>query len=189
MKLTLRQTTVMFVALFTLSTSALANESNKTPTTAQGSGIPLILDTKKVDREPAVIDTSVITLADKILAEQAHAEARMINDSFPGTSPSRQNHSAKDDADALVSEWLEEHAGHAHAAAEASARITAPSRDHEQEMGMEMGGGWCDICGCWMRHGDDPNGTPEEEIGHPHICSGAGSQSCWTHSARNCFSS
>lgn len=188
MKLTLRQATLMVVALLTLSMTALAHESANTPTTTEGSGIPFTLETRKPGPE-IVVDPNLITLADKILAEQAEAEARLIKDSFHRTSHSPEKNLAKSDADSLVSEWLEEHAGHAHAAAEASARTKAPSHNHEQEMGTELGGGWCDYCGCWMHHGNDPNGTPEEEIAHPYICTGASSQSCWTHYMRNCFSS
>lgn len=188
MKLTLRQATLMVVALFTLSMTALAHERAKTPTTTEDSGIPFTLETKKPGPE-IVVDPKLIAMADKLLAEQAEAEARLIKDRFRSTSHSDQKYLAKPDADSLVSEWLEEHAGHAHAAAEASARTKALSHDPEQEMGTDLGGGWCDYCGCWMRHGDDPNGTPEEEIAHPYICTGASSQSCWTHYMRNCFSS
>ena len=48
----------------------------------------------------------------------------------------------------------------------------------------EEGGGWCDWCGCWMRHGCDPNGNCN--IGHAQVC---GPDSCVLHPQGPCYSS
>lgn len=50
---------------------------------------------------------------------------------------------------------------------------------------FEFGGGWCNNCGCWLRHGCDPNGNCSN--GHWSVCSANG-PSCTYHSG-DCFSS
>jgi hypothetical protein len=53
----------------------------------------------------------------------------------------------------------------------------------------DTGSGWCNYCGCWLRHGKDPNGTPQEQIGHPYVCiGGIDSQTCWSHYYTYCIS-
>jgi hypothetical protein len=193
MKLTLTQTTLILVALFTLSFTALGSESNKTPTTVPGSESSQILNNKKVDAEPTSVDTNVIPMADKILAEQAEIDARIINDSLRGASNSLDKLRSAANAESDVSQWLEDHATHAHSAAEAkTSKHSHGEHSHVdyEEIELDMGGGWCDLCGCWMRHGSDPNGTPQEQIGHSFVCTGGFStQSCSSHYYRNCFSS
>ena len=83
-----------------------------------------------------------------------------------------------------VSNWLEKrvneenvsklHSNHSHQESE-----------FLQDEGMEVvGGGWCNNCGCWMRHGCDPNGNCN--ISHASVC---GSGNCSLHPLSSCFNS
>lgn len=78
-----------------------------------------------------------------------------------------------------VSKWLEaratEDAGNGESLDE-----EAPIQDPEIE-----GAGWCDLCGCWVRHGCDPNGNCN--IMHISVCGGMGS-GCYLHGG-GCYSS
>ena len=93
---------------------------------------------------------------------------------------------------AIVSKWLEDRAVHAGRTAEQKSRtnlVAKHSHVHE-DIEMDMGGGWCDMCGCWLHHGRDPNGTPQAEIGHPYVCQGdASTQNCWSHYYKYCLTS
>jgi hypothetical protein len=42
---------------------------------------------------------------------------------------------------------------------------------------VEEGCGWCDACGCWFKHGCDPNGNCQN--GHGQVCSGPGAYCDW----------
>ncbi|MFZ0747873.1 MAG: hypothetical protein WAM70_00840, partial [Pyrinomonadaceae bacterium] len=53
----------------------------------------------------------------------------------------------------------------------------------DDELGM--GGGWCNHCGCWMRHGCDPNGNCS--LGHHLVCYGTG-MACDLHAGTGCIS-
>lgn len=175
MKLKLWQTTIMLVALFTLSLSARGHES------------------KKPDTEPPPVNTNIIPLANKILAEEAEASARIINDSLRSTSNSVDTLRSTATAGSLVSRWLEKHAEDAHvdAASKTRSNLAAEHPDaHYEDIEMELGGGWCDLCGCWLHHGRDPNGTPQSEIGHPYVCQGGASNlNCWQHYYKYCLTS
>lgn len=83
--------------------------------------------------------------------------------------------------ESLVSSWLE-----ARATEEAEATEIGP----QEEWFDYVGSGWCNVCGCWMRHGMDPNGTPQSENGHPNVCvGGENGIACWTHYYNSCMSS
>ena len=129
-----------------------------------------------------------------LLAEQAEENMKIVNSSFqktpdiptgelPATTPPT--------AGTLVDRWLQQHAVDINDRAQIQKRGSFANRSLHVHQDMEMeGGGWCDICGCWMKHGLDPNGTPQSEIGHPYVCTGgADSQNCWSHYYRYCFSS
>jgi hypothetical protein len=69
----------------------------------------------------------------------------------------------------LVSAWLEtrvreEEITRVPPVGKSSAATEFIAPDEE----MEMGGGWCNNCGCWMRHGCDNNGNCN--IGHNAVC-------------------
>jgi hypothetical protein len=69
----------------------------------------------------------------------------------------------------LVSAWLEarvreEEISRVPPVGKSSAATEFIALDEE----MEMGGGWCNNCGCWMRHGCDTNGNCN--IGHNAVC-------------------
>lgn len=81
---------------------------------------------------------------------------------------------------ATVSEWLEaranedaDHQGHSHEELEFI-------QDKQAEA---FGGGWCNSCSCWMRHGCDPNGNCS--IGHVNVCGG---NTCNLHPTSSCKS-
>lgn len=66
-----------------------------------------------------------------------------------------------------VSKWLEARANE-HNLSDAHSH---KGHSHEEAAfvpDMMLGGGWCDMCGCWMRHGCDPNGNCS--IGHLDVC-------------------
>jgi hypothetical protein len=181
------------IALSTLSLPAYGSESNQAPTFSLNFETSTTIHNTKGDAEPATVVASAIPLADKILAEEAEMNTRIVNDSLRGTSSPTDRVRAVATSDALVSKWLEEHADHADEIAafkKASGVAKAHSHVHYQDIAADMGGGWCDLCGCWMRHGLDPNGTPQSEIGHQNVCSGgASTQNCWQHYYRYCWSS
>jgi hypothetical protein len=80
-----------------------------------------------------------------------------------------------------VRKWLE---------ARANEESDHEGHSHEEPGFMEnkqaegFGGGWCNSCGCWMRHGCDPNGNCS--IGHGNVC---GSGACSLHPLSNCVNS
>jgi len=81
---------------------------------------------------------------------------------------------------ATVSEWLEaranedtNHEGHSH---------EEPEFFQDKQVDA-FGGGWCNACGCWMRHGCDPNGNCS--IGHTNVCGG---NPCNLHPTSSCTS-
>ena len=81
-----------------------------------------------------------------------------------------------------VSKWLEKRANE-----EVAGKTPANHSDAElefvQDEGMEaVGGGWCNNCGCWMRHGCDTNGNCS--ISHADVC---GSGYCALHPFSNCL--
>lgn len=78
--------------------------------------------------------------------------------------------------DSLVSKWLEARAR------EEGVVAAGNGKSSLQDDGMGIvGGGWCDYCGCWMRHGCDTNGNCNNNHG---ICGGG--QSCYLHVGINC---
>lgn len=181
--------TLVLVAFFTLSLTAYAGESNQAHATAHRSESSPLLTTK-AHAEPAGVEPNITQIADKILAEETEASARIIDDSFRGSPNSVDKLRSSTSADSLVSTWLETRAAHTSPAIEPARNNLAakPSHVHNEQIETEMGGGWCDLCGCWLRHGHDPNGTPESEIGHAYVCAGGG-QSCSMHQYRSCASS
>jgi hypothetical protein len=104
---------------------------------------------------------------DRELADQFGLEGQMVDfDSPANVSP--------------VSQWLK-----ARANKEAAFRA-ASTRNSVTEAALAVddafGGGWCDLCGCWMRHGCDPNGNCQ--ISHLVVC---GPESCSLHSGTACY--
>jgi hypothetical protein len=184
---------LLVLALFTLSFTAYGSDSNQPPTPALGSETSTTIHDKGSEPELPVLAPSAVSPADKILAEQAEINTRMVNDTLRGTLSPPDKLRAATNADALVSNWLEEHAAHAEAIVDSKSPnrgSKAHSHVHYQDIEMEAGSGWCDLCGCWMRHGSDPNGTPQSEIGHQNVCTGgADTLNCWMHYYRYCFSS
>lgn len=178
MKLTLVRAISILVVLFTLSLTAYACENNPAP---------------KATLDPASVDPAVIAMADKILAEQAEADVTTVNDDFRIASNSPNSVLSTASKVPSVSKWLEDRAVQTADAAESkkeSRAIAKRSHAHYQDIEADLGGGWCDLCGCWMNHGRDPNGTPQSEIGHPYVCQGgATTQNCWKHYYSYCFSS
>ena len=81
--------------------------------------------------------------------------------------------------DSLVSKWLEARATEEAGSGKSSVEAAMFPIDEGEET---MGGGWCNQCGCWMRHGCDPNGNCH--IGHYSACQGSG---CYLHSG-SCIS-
>lgn len=87
-------------------------------------------------------------------------------------------------ADSQVSRWLEARI------AEEQIIMTANSGEYvfviawPQEE-FEVGGGWCNNCGCWTRHGCDSNG--DCSIGHFQVCQFGGC--LCVERGRSCFSS
>ena len=174
MKLKLWRATSILTVLFTLSLTAYACENNPDSKT--------ILD-------PTSFDPTVIAMADRILAEQAETRVT-AGANFRLASNSPASVLSTVNRDSVVSKWLEDRAVHADAAANARNRLVAEHTHIQEDISTDLGGGWCDLCGCWMHHGRDPNGTPQSEIGHPYVCDGgASSQNCWQHYYRYCFSS
>lgn len=178
MKLTLVHAASILVVLFTLSLTAYGSENNPAPNTTL---------------DPAPVDPAVIALADKILAEQATTDLSAVNDDFR-VAPNSPNSVRSTGSKALVvSKWLEERAVQAGGAVESKVEphsVVKHAHAHYQDIEADLGGGWCDLCGCWLNHGRDPNGTPQSEIGHPYVCpGGANNQNCWSHYYKYCFSS
>lgn len=176
MKLKLWRAASILIVLFTLSFTAYASENNPDSRTTL---------------DPAGTDPNVIAMADRILAEQAEtSDSAGSNIRIASNSPDSVLSTA--DSGAIVSKWLEDRARHTDrvAAAKTGGRLLAEHAHNHQDIEADMGGGWCDLCGCWMGHGRDPNGTPQSEIGHPYVCAGgANTQNCWSHYYRYCFSS
>jgi len=177
MKLKLAHAISVLVVLFTFSLTAYACESNPAP---------------KTKLDPGDVDPAVIAMADKILAEQAEAGVTASDNSRVASASSDRVRSTESKSP-LVSKWLEDRAVHTSRAAESKTQThSAAKHSHarSQDIEMDMGGGWCDMCGCWLHHGRDPNGTPQSEIGHPYVCQGgSGSQNCWSHYYKYCLSS
>lgn len=176
MKLKLWRAASILVVLFTLSLTAYACENNPDSRTTL---------------DPAGSDPTVIAMADRILAEQAETSINAGTNIRIASNPP-DNVLSTANKTSGVSKWLEDRAVEADRVAEAKARsglVAKHSHSHE-DIEVDMGGGWCDLCGCWMHHGLDPNGTPQSEIGHPYVCQGgANTQNCWDHYYRYCFSS
>ena len=174
MKLTLIHAIAILFALCTFSFTAYANETN--PAT-------------RTTLESTNLDPAVIALADKILAEQA--EAKVADDFRVASNPSNTVRSTESKR-VIVSKWLEDrvvHAGDVAGAKTETHAVAKHAHAHYQDIEADMGGGWCDLCGCWLHHGRDPNGTPQSEIGHPYVCQGgANAQNCWSHYYKYCFS-
>lgn len=87
------------------------------------------------------------------------------------------------DKDSLVSDWLEARATEEADAGKSSVE-EAPFPMDDEDMGA-VGGGWCNNCGCWVRHGCDPNGNCN--IMHIVVCDGMG-PGCYLHAGSNCIS-
>ena len=174
MKFKLSRALSLLIVLFTLSLTAYASENNPDSRTTL---------------DPAGTDPTVIARADRILAEQAETSGG-DNSRIASNSPDSVLSTA--DRRSLVSKWLEDRAKQADgmAAEKARGRLVAEHAHSHEDIEVDLGGGWCDLCGCWMGHGRDPNGTPQSEIGHPYVCAGgANTQNCWSHYYRYCFSS
>jgi len=85
--------------------------------------------------------------------------------------------------ESVVSKWLEARATEEAIITKAgTAKSTVEAVPFQD---MEIGGGWCNSCGCWLRHGCDSNGNCNN--GHYSICPGQG-LSCSLHSG-DCISS
>ena len=174
MKHTLARAISVLVVLFALSLTAYGCENSPA---------------HKATHDPGNIDPAVIAMADKILAEQAEAS---ITDGDNFAVASNKPHSVRstESRRASVSKWMEDRAVRASAAESKTKPVAKNAHTHYQDIEADMGGGWCDLCGCWMRHGRDPNGTPQSEIGHPYVCQGgASTQNCWSHYYKYCFGS
>lgn len=176
MKLKFWRAVSILVVMFTLSLTAYASENNPHSRTTL---------------DPASTDPPVIAMADRIVAEQAETSVSAGGNSrIASNSP--DSVLSTGDRNSVVSKWLEDRAIRADSSAEAKARsrLVAKHTHIDDDIETDMGGGWCDLCGCWMHHGLDPNGTPQSEIGHPYVCQGgASTQNCWDHYYRYCFSS
>lgn len=82
-----------------------------------------------------------------------------------------------------VSKWLETRANEEVAGKTPANHSDTESLEFVQDEGMEVvGGGWCNNCGCWMRHGCDTNGNCG--ISHASVC---GSGYCPLHPFSNCL--
>lgn len=93
-----------------------------------------------------------------------------------------ENPPNKDTEGSMVSKWLE-----ARATEEAGAKTAAEADPSSIDEEMFMGGGWCNSCGCWLRHGCDSNGNCN--LGHYWNCtSTSGDLGCSLHSG-SCVSS
>lgn len=174
MKLKLWRAASILVVLFTLSLTAYACENNADSRTTT---------------DPTGTDPTVIAMADRILAEQVETNINArTNIRIASNSPDSILSTA--DKSSNVSKWLEDRAVQASAADTRTKAVAKNAHTHAQDIEVDMGGGWCDLCGCWMSHGRDPNGTPQSEIGHPYVCQGgASTQNCWSHYYKYCFSS
>ena len=177
MKLKLAHATSILVVLFTLSLTAYGCENEPAAKTTLDPGV----------------DPPVIAMADKILVEQAEAGATTVDDGFRVASNSRNSVLSTASKNSSVSKWLEDRAAQMSGAVESKKHAHSAakhSHPHSEDIELDMGGGWCDLCGCWMQHGRDPNGTPQAEIGHPYVCQGgATTQNCWKHYYSYCFGS
>lgn len=177
MNLKLARAISVLVLLFTLCLTAYACDNDAVP---------------KSTLEPVNVDPAVIAMADRILAEQSEASVTKTGDNFRVASTSPDVVLSTASRNATVSKWLEERAVHANSEeAKTEARSGAKrSHAHYEDIEVDLGGGWCDRCGCWMHHGLDPNGTPQSEIGHPYVCTGgASTQNCWSHYYYYCINS
>ena len=83
-----------------------------------------------------------------------------------------------------VSKWLEARANEHNANEAHTGDCSHEQVEFIQDDGMVLGGGWCDLCGCWMRHGCDTNGNCS--IGHEEVC---GSGNCSLHPYNSCRNS
>jgi hypothetical protein len=178
MELKLAHAISVFVVLFTFALPAYGCENNPAP---------------KATIDPANVDPAVIAMADKILAEQAAASVTNVSDNFRVASNSPDRVLSTASRSSVVSKWLEDRVVHTNGVAESNTKTHAVSKRshaHYEDIELETGGGWCDMCGCWLHHGRDPNGTPQNEIGHSYVCQGgSGSQNCWSHYYKYCLSS
>ena len=164
----------VLVVLFTLSLTAYGCENNPAP---------------KTPVDPANVDPDVIATADRILAEQAEASGPAIRENFRVASNSPDRVLSTANRGTTVSKWLEDRAAHAESKTETRS-VAKHSHVQAEDIEVDMGGGWCDMCGCWLHHGRDPNGTPQAEIGHPSVCQGgSSSQNCWSHYYKYCLTS
>lgn len=83
-----------------------------------------------------------------------------------------------------VSKWLEARANEHDVTEDHSHNGDCSHKELAFVPDMVLGGGWCDLCGCWMRHGCDPNGNCG--IGHLEVC---GSGNCSLHPYQGCRNS
>ena len=83
-----------------------------------------------------------------------------------------------------ISKWLEARANEHNSHEDHTGDCSHEEVEFVQGEGMVLGGGWCDLCGCWMRHGCDTNGNCN--IGHEDVC-GAGN--CSLHPYNSCRNS
>lgn len=84
-------------------------------------------------------------------------------------------------AGTTVSKWLEARANEHNVSATHSHKGDSSREEAAFLPDMMVGGGWCDMCGCWMRHGCDPNGNCS--IGHLDVC---GTGYCSLHPYNAC---
>ena len=139
MKLKLVHATSVFVVLFTLSLTAYGCENKPAP---------------KATLDPANVDPAVIAMADKIVAEQAEAMVASVNDIVSVASNSPNSLLSTANTSLGVSKWLEDRAVQTTGAGESKKQVHPAANSHaHQDIEVDMGGGWCDLCGCWMNHG------------------------------------
>ncbi len=128
------------------------------------------------------LPTVVMILFALSLTGYAHGKHHESDETKANTSLKNPSSISADDS--LISRWLE--------AQLTQGSPTSNSRDGEAIFGtawlQEFGGGWCDFCGCWLRHGPDGNGNSGN--GHVELCSDIGGNqwNCFLHE-QNCSSS
>ena len=186
---------LMLIAVVFLFGTASGSEIAEVPSPSVGSENTRTVPNTTDDAAPVAAAAGDTLSADKILFEETQTNARVINNSLRGFPNATSNMRSTGSADAVVSDWLEERSTNSSRAIEAGARNGrvakhSHSHSHYQDIEVDMGGGWCDLCGCWLAHGSDPNGTPASEIGHPNVCvGGSSSLTCWMHYYTYCYSS
>jgi hypothetical protein len=168
------------VMLFMLSTTgyAMANRNDRPEATGnialEDPDRVTFADKAKLDvevtRDLPMEEPDVVTPSDKAKLSPGVTETIAVNN----TLPTSEKVSTKE---SLVSKWLE--------ARESEAGVVrggdGKSAVQDDDMGI-LGSGWCDYCGCWMRHGCDSNGT----CTNGHLGSCGGGQSCALHVGINC---